>query len=179
MVFVKPSLWWRAKPRTISIQGNLDNTRIWWSSHPLGNSVATHWFTASTGAAEPPRTVSAWWYFHWILAWGLWFALCCRPSSQIIWNWKPCRPFTHKFKLKQLRNNRAYTYLDTDYGKDGRKKGSECFGFSGNVTPENGNLGYNFSVSKIPFRSQGLVDVFGAKDLGIQCGHGQRTWTTR
>ncbi|CAK9089493.1 Peptidylprolyl isomerase [Durusdinium trenchii] len=26
----------------------------------------------------------------------------------------------------------AYTYLDTDYGKDGRKKGSECFGFSGN-----------------------------------------------
>ena len=44
-----------AKPRTSSIQGNLDNTRIWWSSHPLGNSVAKHWFTASTGAVEPYR----------------------------------------------------------------------------------------------------------------------------
>ena len=82
-------------------------------------------------------------------------------------------------KLKQLRNSQAYTYLDTDYGKDGRKKGSECFGFSGNVTPENGNLGYNFSYQgakgpKSPKASM-FSNVVDAKDLGIQCGHGQRT----
>lgn len=71
MVFVKPSLWWRAKPRTISIQGNLDNTRIWWSSHPLGNSVATHWFTASTWAAEP--------YRHDDISTGSWLEACGLP----------------------------------------------------------------------------------------------------
>lgn len=37
--------------------------------------------------------------------------------------------------LASTGNNQAYTYLDVDYGKDGRKRGSACFGFSGNVTP--------------------------------------------
>ena len=55
----------------ISIQGNLDNTRIWWSSHPLGNSVAKHWFTASTGAVEP--------YWHDDISIGSWLEACGLP----------------------------------------------------------------------------------------------------
>jgi len=60
--------------------------------------------------------------------------------------------------LASTGNNRAYTYLDTDYGKDGRKKGSECFGFSGNVTPENGTLESNAAMVK-ELERRGKPDV--------------------
>ena len=53
-----------------------------------------------------------------------------------------------------FRNNQAYTYLDLDYGKDGRKRGSACFGFSGNVTPT-GTLSW-LSSRKVPAETGAL-----------------------
>mmetsp|Transcript_37997 Transcript_37997/g.88793 ORF Transcript_37997/g.88793 Transcript_37997/m.88793 type:complete len:1125 (+) Transcript_37997:104-3478(+) len=37
--------------------------------------------------------------------------------------------------LSSTGSNQAYTYLNKDYGEDGRQEGSSCFGFTGNVDP--------------------------------------------
>lgn len=67
--------------------------------------------------------------------------------------------------LASTGNNQAYTYLDTDYGKDGRKKGSECFGFSGNVAMENGNAESNSALVH-ELERRGMPDVELVKQYG-------------
>ena len=63
--------------------------------------------------------------------------------------------------LASMGENQAYTYLEADYGKDGRKKGSECFGFSGNVAMENGDAA---AIKELERR--GMPDVDFVKSYG-------------
>eukprot|EP00441_Pelagodinium_beii_P045563 CAMPEP_0197624120 /NCGR_PEP_ID=MMETSP1338-20131121/3896_1 /TAXON_ID=43686 ORGANISM="Pelagodinium beii, Strain RCC1491" /NCGR_SAMPLE_ID=MMETSP1338 /ASSEMBLY_ACC=CAM_ASM_000754 /LENGTH=1112 /DNA_ID=CAMNT_0043194219 /DNA_START=135 /DNA_END=3470 /DNA_ORIENTATION=+ len=77
--------------------------------------------------------------------------------------------------LGSTGSNRAYTYLQEDYGDIGRKFGSECFGFEGNVVDnskemaEEGSAGRNlrFEEAVDDLCERGREDILLVSGFGV------------
>jgi len=64
--------------------------------------------------------------------------------------------------LATTGNNRAYTYLQADYGDVGRKEGSPCFGFSGKVAKdgdEQTDEDFKTQIKEFELRGQEDIDL--------------------
>eukprot|EP00930_Biecheleria_cincta_P034471 TRINITY_DN23825_c0_g1_i1.p1 TRINITY_DN23825_c0_g1~~TRINITY_DN23825_c0_g1_i1.p1 ORF type:complete len:1136 (-),score=191.46 TRINITY_DN23825_c0_g1_i1:236-3196(-) len=69
--------------------------------------------------------------------------------------------------LGSTGNNQAYTYLEEDYGHIGRKAGSTCFGFEGNLSDD------SETQDRQAFRSaRTLLEERGREDVLLVAGYG-------
>jgi hypothetical protein len=75
--------------------------------------------------------------------------------------------------LASTGSNRAYTYLQEDYGDMGRKFGSECFGFRGNISDDTVSdtetiemKKFNFKAAQMQLHERGLDDILRVSGYG-------------